>query len=148
MNQHQVGIATEKCVGCGLCANVCVAHNIRIVHKKAEILLENCAVCGQCSAVCPQKAVSIHGYDNQAIEKKEELRLDPELVLNVIRFRRSIRQFQKKQISEDIIWQILEAGRLTHTAENLQDVSFIVLRTQKDRLEHGCPTVQKNKTLC
>lgn len=34
-----------------------------------------------------------------------------------------------------MIDQILEAGRLTHTAKNMQDVSFIVLDNEKDRFE-------------
>lgn len=34
-----------------------------------------------------------------------------------------------------MIAQILEAGRLTHTAKNLQDVSFAVLEKEKDRME-------------
>ena len=31
--------------------------------------------------------------------------------------------------------QILEAGRLTHTAKNMQDVSYVVLTKEKDRIE-------------
>ena len=33
------------------------------------------------------------------------------------------------------IGQILEAGRLTHTAKNLQDVSFIILDKKKEKIE-------------
>lgn len=53
----------------------------------------------------------------------------------MIRFRRSVRQFQKKEIPGEVLKQILEAGRLTHTAKNMQDVSFIVLDKEKDSLE-------------
>lgn len=42
MKNHKVTIETDKCVGCGVCAKVCVAHNIRLNNKKAEILLEDC----------------------------------------------------------------------------------------------------------
>lgn len=34
-----------------------------------------------------------------------------------------------------MIGQILEAGRLTHTAKNTQDVSFVLLDREKDRIE-------------
>ncbi|MCA5962555.1 nitroreductase family protein [Blautia sp. RD014234] len=52
-----------------------------------------------------------------------------------MRFRRSIRQFRDKKIPKEIMDQILEAGRLTHTAKNMQDVSFVVLDKEKDNIE-------------
>ncbi len=135
MEQHQVMINKDKCVGCGMCAKVCVAHNIAINNKKAETILDDCIKCGQCTAVCPREAISISGYDEKQIGKKEDIHLNPDDVLDVIRFRRSIRQFKQKEVPREIIEQILEAGRLTHTAKNLQDVSFVVLDQEKDRIE-------------
>ena len=135
MKQHQVEIDTSKCIGCGMCTRVCPAHSIEIKDKKAVTLLDDCLMCGQCTAVCPMRAVSISGYDTGQIEKKEDFRLKPGEVLNVIRFRRSIRQFKQKEIPKEVISQILEAGRLTHTAKNMQDVSFVVLNKEKSRIE-------------
>lgn len=128
-------IDKDKCVGCGVCAKVCVAHNIAINNKKAETILDDCIKCGQCTAVCPKEAISIGGYDEKQIDMKEDVRLNPDDVLDVIRFRRSVRQFKQKEVPREVIEQILEAGRLTHTAKNLQDVSFVVLDQEKDRIE-------------
>ena len=97
MKQHQVEIDTSKCIGCGMCTRVCSAHSREIKDKKAVTLLDDCLMCGQCTAVCPMRAVSISGYDTGQIEKKEDFRLKPGEVLNVIRFRRSIRQFKQKK---------------------------------------------------
>ena len=55
--------------------------------------------------------------------------------MEVIRFRRTIRTFQQKEIPKQVVEQILEAGRLTHTAKNMQDVSFVVLDREKDAVE-------------
>lgn len=134
MERQRVEIDTGGCVGCGRCAEVCPAHNLAVREKKAETVLDACLMCGQCVAVCPRKAVSFGGGGGQ-IEKKAEVRLDPQAVLEVIRFRRSIRQFQTREVPAEVIAQILEAGRLTHTAKNLQDVSFVVLNREKDRVE-------------
>lgn len=112
MKQHQVEIDTSKCIGCGMCTRVCPAHSIEIKDKKAVTLLDDCLMCGQCTAVCPMRAVSISGYDTGQIEKKEDFRLKPGEVLNVIRFRRSIRQFKQKEIPKEVISQILKQADL------------------------------------
>ena len=135
MERQRVEIDTGRCVGCGKCAGVCPAHNLAVREKKAVTVLDDCVMCGQCVAVCPRKAVSFSGGDGGLVEKEGEVRLDPSAVLEVIRFRRSIRQFQARQVPAEVIAQILEAGRLTHTAKNLQDVSFVVLDREKDRVE-------------
>lgn len=118
-----------------MCSKVCVAHNLVIDQNKARKGMNDCVMCGQCSAVCPQKAISIEGYGSEQMEKTEEVRLSPEDILNVIRFRRSVRNFKKIEIPREVMEQVLEAGRLTHTAKNMQDVSYVVLTTEKNRIE-------------
>lgn len=135
MKQHKVIIDTEQCIGCGLCSKVCAAHNIKLEDKLAHTIMDDCILCGQCFAVCPKNAIRISGYDTGKSENTKAGRLDPDDVLNVIRFRRTVRQFKPTAIPKNIIDQILEAGRLTHTAKNMQDVSFVVLDKQKDRIE-------------
>ena len=110
--------------------------------------MDDCVMCGHCTAVCPKNAVTISGYDTEQIEKKEKVRLNPSDVLDVIRFRRSIRRFQRKDVPSEVIGQILEAGRLTHTAKNMQDVSFVVLETELSRIEQMAVNVfRKGKPL-
>lgn len=135
MVQHQVIIDSSKCVGCGMCVKVCAAHNLIMKECKATVTLEECILCGQCTAVCPKKAISVSGYHTEQIERREDVHLKPDHVLEVLRFRRSIRQFKQQEIPKEVIEQILEAGRLTHTAKNMQDVSFVVLDKEKNRIE-------------
>lgn len=135
MGQYYVKINTDRCVGCGLCSEVCVAHNLVINQNKVRKVMNECIMCGQCSAVCPQKAISLKGYGSGQMEKTDEVRLTPEDIMNVIRFRRSIRSFKKTVIPKEVIEQILEAGRFTHTAKNMQDVSYVVLIDEKDHIE-------------
>ena len=135
MERCCVEIDAGRCVGCGLCVSVCPARNIVTERGRARTVMDKCIMCGQCSAVCPQKAVSIKGFGSGQVEKPGELRLNPEDVLNVIRFRRSVRRFRETPVPGEVIAQILEAGRLTHTAVNAQDVSFTVLVDGKERVE-------------
>jgi len=77
-------------------------------------------MCGQSFRSLPKKAISAAGGGSGQIEKTEDPRLYPDSVLNVIRFRRSIRSFQETEIPKEIIQQILAAGRFTHTAKNMR----------------------------
>lgn len=135
MQRHQVVLDPDKCIGCGLCAKVCATHNITIKDKKAKTILDDCLLCGQCTAACPREAITLSGYEDEQIEKRENIQLEPDEIIKAIRFQRSIRQFKQKEIPQKVIEQILEAGRLTHTAKNRQDLSFVVLDKEKSRIE-------------
>ena len=49
-----------KCVGCGLCAQVCPMKNIKIEGGKAQFN-GKCTMCYRCFANCPQKAITLIG---------------------------------------------------------------------------------------
>lgn len=50
-------IVAKRCVGCGICKNVCPAHTIQIANRKAKIGKEACIRCFCCMEFCPQKAI-------------------------------------------------------------------------------------------
>lgn len=51
----------EKCVGCGLCAQVCPHGVFTLDNQKARITDRNrCMECGACSGNCPVGAISVH----------------------------------------------------------------------------------------
>ena len=47
----------EKCVGCGVCVNICPQEAISMVDDKAKIDAHKCVDCGRCAQVCPQGAI-------------------------------------------------------------------------------------------
>ncbi len=53
--------------------------------------------------------------------------------LDVIFSRKSVRSFQNKEISDDILQQILEAGRLAPSWQNKQCWHFIVIKNKEKR---------------
>lgn len=136
MSNHKVEINQDKCIGCGMCVKTCVSNNIELIEKKANTKLNDCLMCAQCLAICPVEAIHLTGFEDKPIEKTKDIKpLNPEDVLNTIRFRRTIRQFKDKAVPDNVVQDILEAGRLTHTAKNMQDVSFIILDKEKKELE-------------
>jgi len=54
-------------------------------------------------------------------------------VIEAIKRRRSIRKYQDREIEEEKINRVLDAGRLAPSARNLQDWRFIVIRDKKTR---------------
>lgn len=135
MTEHTIKIDKDKCIGCGLCLKDCPAKNIEFSNKKAGVKSQECIKCGHCGAICPKAAVTISGYEEPPQEIGEQTRVNPQELLNALKSRRSIRQFQSKPVSPESVKLIIEAGRLTPTAKNAQDISYIVLRNKKDRAE-------------
>ncbi len=66
-------VDTEKCIGCGLCAEVCAFNAIELEEvegkgKRAKNISASCKGCGLCAASCPQKAIAmLHFKDEQII---------------------------------------------------------------------------------
>lgn len=49
---------TDRCVGCGICSQVCPRGNFHIANKRAENE-GNCEYCLACAHACPQKAITL-----------------------------------------------------------------------------------------
>ena len=68
---------SEKCTGCGKCAEACNSNAIAVIKGKVLIFNELCHACGTCSYVCPEGALkeapysigqvqtALDGIDNQ-----------------------------------------------------------------------------------
>lgn len=124
-----VTIQTEKCIGCGLCIKDCILRNLKLDGGKA-VAGNNCFDCGHCVAICPAAACAIPAYPMDEVKEYEAASFDlqPEVFLNAVKFRRSIRQFKPMAVEQSALTQVLEAGRYTETAVNYQDVRFIVVQ--------------------
>lgn len=128
-----IEILKEKCTGCSACIKDCPAGAIKLEDGRAA-WLRKCIQCGHCVAVCPQNAVSIPSYEMEDVEEydSESFRIEPENFLHAVKFRRSIRNFKDRHLEKEVIGGILQAGRYTATAKNMQDCTFVVVQ---ERLE-------------
>lgn len=125
-----MNVNKDKCIGCSLCAKDCIVNDIEIIDGKANIKNKSCIKCGHCIAICPKKAVSTDEYDMEEVKEfnKDSFNIDSENLLNFIKFRRSIRSFKDKDIEDEKILKIIEAGRFTQTGSNMQNVSYVVIK--------------------
>ena len=121
--KHQVSIdAAKMCwqlAGCN--ARMYALHITPTINrKKPKTISDHCLMCGQCGAVCPKKPFpSPIILWNEIRDKGRGGRLNPDDVLNVVRFRRTIRQFKQKEIPSEVISQILEAGETYAYSERI-----------------------------
>ena len=135
MKEHIIQVDKNLCIGCELCTGDCPVNNIIIKEKKAVIKNQECSKCGHCEAICPKGAVTLTGFSEKTMEITEKSTLNPIDLLIALKTRRTIRQFKNSEVPLEIIQQIIEAGRVTPSAKNAQNVSYIVLSKDKEKYE-------------
>lgn len=131
-----ISINMKECVGCGICAKDCFPNNIEIKDKKAIVKNSICMKCGHCIAVCPTNSISLDEYEMGDVKEfnKDTFSIEPERLLNFIKYRRSVRQFKNQPVEDEKILNIIEAGRFTATASNSQNVSYVVVKEEVAKL--------------
>ncbi|MDO5562130.1 MAG: nitroreductase family protein [Synergistaceae bacterium] len=121
----------SKCTKCGLCAEVCPSKILCFGEsgfpEMAKGCSESCIECGQCVVFCPASANSLSFMDADKLIRAADLSMpEPEAALNLLKTRRSIRKFQNKTVSSDVLEKIFGAVRMAPTACNDQTVRWIV----------------------
>lgn len=59
---------TDRCVGCGTCADLCFLSAIQIVDDHA-VIGDKCRGCGRCVENCPRNAIELTLTDDQCLQK-------------------------------------------------------------------------------
>ena len=123
-----VEINPSLCTGCGLCAENCAVHAI-VKNGDGTYRCNKawCFACGQCVAICPAGAPSMPGLEEPVDYAPISFDLDPGILLNAMRFRRSIRRFTGEKVGRRELETLLDAGRCAPTSSNSQSIGFTVL---------------------
>ncbi len=130
-------IHEEKCTGCGTCVKECSMFCIRLQNGKAFFKGEKrCISCGHCMARCPVSAIEMDCYDNrESLEWSEGLELaTTDGLLNRMKFRRSIRSYNKKVPGKAVIEKILDGARFAGTGGNRQALRYIAVMDRAGEL--------------
>lgn len=128
-------INTDTCTGCKLCKQVCIRDNIDIKNKTAfELNNPECFECGHCMAICPTNSIRLKKYKNQEnkIQDYNNLNINNEDFLELLKQRRSIRWFKKDKINQKTFNKLFEAVYYSPNAQNIQDTEFVVLDEKLD----------------
>jgi heterodisulfide reductase subunit A len=78
-------VTTMRCVGCGLCVEVCPTGAIELkewrpFQHRAEVNAALCKGCGLCVAACRGEAITLHGFTDQQLLAQLRSLLMPEMV--------------------------------------------------------------------
>lgn len=130
-----------KCSACGKCASVCIRDNLKLVGDHIEETGGNCFDCGQCMAVCKEDAIRLKTYENQEdrIEdyNPKEIPFSYDEYIQFLKQRRSCRWFTRKEVSKEEYEKLFEAAYYSPSAQNMQDVEFLVVKYNlQEFLEH------------
>ncbi|WP_298523545.1 nitroreductase family protein [uncultured Methanobrevibacter sp.] len=128
-------IDEELCTACKLCQQVCIRDNI-VVEDFAVEMESNCFECGHCMAICKTGAItlkSFEGHENRITDyNSRDIPVDYDDLLQFLKQRRSIRWFKNKKVDKETFDKIFEGAYYSPSAQNAQDVEFVVLDERLD----------------
>ena len=130
-------IDREKCNRDGLCAAVCPVGIIGLDPDKYPVPVEGaddrCINCGQCVAICPSGC-----FDHRAVAASEcsllhdGLKLTREQCGQLFKGRRSVRNYKKRLVEQDIVEELLDLVRYAPSGHNSGGVRWLVLADKKE----------------
>ncbi len=122
-------IDAETCVACGLCVRACPTRYLTQSAPKTRpecVISGRCLQCGHCVAVCPTGAIVHIRMDRDAFQPVNT-EWDAESVALLLRAKRSVRFFKKKQVPRELLTRLLDSAVCAPTNSNSQDRAFLVL---------------------
>jgi len=129
-------IDSQNCDGCGLCVKVCGDNTLIISDGKAAVSdspLFGCIGCGHCMAICPNDAIRVTGRtlspDDLFTLPDAGESADYNRLLNLLKRRRSVREFQDRPVEPEVIEKILAAAKTSPMGLPPSDVNVLIFDT-------------------
>lgn len=131
----RISIYYDRCNSCGLCVKVCKDFSLIMENRKPVVSdhpLFGCVACGQCMAVCPTNAIEISGRTmtpEDRIDLSEmQVKTNYTDLRNLMAGRRSIRDFTKQEVDDELIEKIIEAAVFAPMGIPPSDVQLLVFK--------------------
>ena len=126
----------NACTHCGACVTTCPASIFERTTPNAPPTIAShhafCIVCGHCVAICPANAITHDAFPPDRIQPlQKSLRASFESVLELLRERRSVRDFTEEPIAREDINRILAAVDQTPHARNFRNTNILVVQKKE-----------------
>lgn len=122
----------DKCVKCGACAKDCITYSIDFdtegYPKTSEGGAERCISCQHCFAICPVGAIKFNGKNPEEADKVNYS--NPEDVISLIKSRRSIRQFEENELSQEELQKLKDMLQYIPTGCNYNSLYFSIVESK------------------
>lgn len=127
-----ITIDEKKCTDCGICFDVCPGYVISLdkttTPKVAVRYPDLCSSCGHCVSICPAEAITHKTLPAETFLDIAPPEIDPSQMRNLILSRRSIRKYKAKEVSDEIINQLIDCGCNAGSGGNVQSEGFSVIK--------------------
>lgn len=126
-----VTVDPQRCKRDGLCVRICDKVFAQEGEGSVPVVAheEHCNSCGQCLLICPVGAITLKDCPPEKVHPvNRELLPSCESLREMIVTRRSIRNFQKKDVEKEVIENIIDGARFAPSAKNTQSTKFIVIQ--------------------
>ena len=122
----------EKCIKCGACAKDCITYSIDFDEENYPKIAENgeerCISCQHCFAICPTGAITFKG--NKPENASSVNYGNPDEILNLIKSRKSIRQFTTEEIEAELLQKIKDMLPYIPTGCNYNSLHFSFIESK------------------
>lgn len=126
----------NKCVACRTCKSDCPTHAIDF-EDELPVFGNSCFRCGHCLAICPEGAISIPEIDDVPCEMNSSISssVNPESFLQMMKFRRSIRQFSSRKIDSETLARLAEVARYSAHGCNRYNYRLAFIQDKLDEFQ-------------
>ncbi len=112
----------DLCRGCGICSSVCPVSAVNTDQAGRVVSFSSlCIGCGHCGCYCPWNCFELESFDEDHKAPLEET------INAIIENRRSSRNYLDKELSEDVVRDILSPVGYSPTGHNDQGIRVTVL---------------------
>jgi nitroreductase/NAD-dependent dihydropyrimidine dehydrogenase PreA subunit len=123
-------LESAKCLKDILCVRACPTGTLRVGPLGYPEVTEgmSCVSCGHCVSVCPTMAMSRKEALSEDLEVlDEDFRIGPERVRQLLRGRRSTRDYREEPITRDTIEELIGTAQYAPSGHNMQPLSWTVV---------------------
>lgn len=124
MRELNFKVDENKCIHCGLCVKDCIANVFEFNENKVPIAsgAKRCIGCQHCLSVCPVGAISV--FDKNPDESEKIYSQNPEMILNLIKSRRSYRQYKNENVDSEKLQKLKDMLKWVPTGCNYHKLHF------------------------
>jgi ferredoxin len=129
-----VRIDEQACTACGLCVKVCKGGSLHMEDGRVcvdQTRYLGCIGCGHCMSVCPHGCITVTGRDLSRADLIDlpapDTRATYEQLEALMLARRSVREFQQREVAREVIDKIVAAASTAPMGIPPSEVNVLVL---------------------